>query len=288
MDPTGERTGHRARRPAAGARTLREALRRGGGALPEALWEADDGALLAALDERLPADRAARVVVELVRRAPERRPEAADAVCERVLTAGLYLDAVSGPWPADGGPPGDGGGRLRVRNAVLLYEGLVRPYAARGAAPELLARVLPRLWAARDGAGREAVRRIVGGGPPTGFGERGWKALFTGADHAAWTAGADHDHAGGPSASDRASESDHAAGADPVAGVVRVPYRPAVPPGAVPRHGGPDRPAPRRSPGGPRGDDGGWIDLQPGQLWVAALLTVIAVALVLIVVLATR
>ncbi|WP_078510290.1 hypothetical protein [Streptomyces himastatinicus] len=104
-------------------RTLREALRHGGDALPAALREADDGLLLSTLDAGLPADRATRVVVELVRRAPERGPRLADAVCEKVLIAHFYLDQ-----------PG-GSGRLRVRNALMLYEGLVRPYADRGARP---------------------------------------------------------------------------------------------------------------------------------------------------------
>ncbi|MGV9848401.1 hypothetical protein ACWDWU_06340 [Streptomyces sp. NPDC003442] len=166
-----------------GARMLREALRHGGDALSAALREADDGLLLSALDEGLPAERATRVVVELVRRAPERGPELADAVCEKVLLAQLYLDP---PHRAPGGAGGAGGPapdpdrRLRVRNALMLYEGLVRPYARRGAVPELMACVLPGLWTAGDGAGREVVRRIVGTRQSTGFGEKGWKALFGG------------------------------------------------------------------------------------------------------------
>ncbi|MFE2183382.1 hypothetical protein [Streptomyces sp. NPDC059455] len=163
-----------------GARMLREALRHGGDALPAALREADDGLLLSALDEGLPAERATRVVVELVRRAPERGPELADAVCEKVLLAQLYL---APPHRAPGGagaPAPDPDRRLRVRNALMLYEGLVRPYARRGAVPELMACVLPGLWTAGDGAGREVVRRIVGTRQSTGFGEKGWKALLGG------------------------------------------------------------------------------------------------------------
>ncbi|MEU9967255.1 hypothetical protein [Streptomyces malaysiensis] len=160
-----------------GARMLREALRDGGDALPAALREADDGLLLSALDEGLPAERATRVVVELVRRAPERGPELAAAVCEKVLLAQLYLDP---PHRVPGGSAADPGRRLRVRNALMLYEGLVRPYAGRGAIPELMACVLPGLWVAGDGAGREVVRRIVGTRQLTGFGEKGWKALFGG------------------------------------------------------------------------------------------------------------
>lgn len=97
-----------------GARMLREALRHGGDDLPAALRGADDGLLLSALDEGLPAERATRVVIELVRRAPERGPELADAVCEKVLLAQLYLDppprvqgGVDGP-AADPGPCGCG------------------------------------------------------------------------------------------------------------------------------------------------------------------------------------
>ncbi|QLH24629.1 hypothetical protein [Streptomyces sp. Rer75] len=217
-------------------RTLREALRHGGDALPAALREADDGLLLSALDAGLPADRATRVVVELVRRAPERGPRLADAVCEKVLIAHLYLDQ-----------PG-GSGRLRVRNALMLYEGLVRPYADRGAVPELMACVLPGLWAAGDGAGREVVRRIVTTRQVTGFGEKGWKALFGGLaeecrEHEACRERAEAVHRGTRRA-------------------VRWPAR-------------------RRGT-----EDGGRIDLQPGQLWVSALLGFLAVALVLIVILA--
>lgn len=217
-------------------RTLREALRHGGDALPAALREADDGLLLSALDAGLPADRATRVVVELVRRAPERGPRLADAVCEKVLIAHLYLDQ-----------PG-GSGRLRVRNALMLYEGLVRPYADRGAVPELMACVLPGLWAAGDGAGREVVRRIVATRQVTGFGEKGWKALF-----------------GGLAEECR----EHAECREREAAVSRGARRPA------------------RWPARRRGtEDGGRIDLQPGQLWVSALLGFLAVALVLIVILA--
>ncbi|MFF7652600.1 hypothetical protein ACFZCY_22755 [Streptomyces sp. NPDC007983] len=222
-------------------RALREALRHGGDALPAALREADDGLLLSALDAGLPADRATRVVVELVRRAPERGPRLADAVCEKVLIAHLYLDQ-----------PG-GGGRLRVRNALMLYEGLVRPYADRGAVPELMACVLPGLWAAGDGAGREVVRRIVATRQVTGFGEKGWKALFGGLAEEC------REHEG---CRERAE-------ADP-RGARRPARRPAT------------WPARRRGPE----DGGGRIDLQPGQLWVSALLGFLAVALVLIVILA--
>ncbi|GAA2322022.1 hypothetical protein [Streptomyces violaceusniger] len=163
-----------------GARMLREALRHGGDALSAALREADDGLLLSALDEGLPAERATRVVVELVRRAPERGPELADAICEKVLLAQLYLDPPHHAPGGAGGPAPDPDRRLRVRNALMLYEGLVRPYARRGAVPELMACVLPGLWTAGDGAGREVVRRIVGTRQSTGFGEKGWKALFGG------------------------------------------------------------------------------------------------------------
>ncbi|MEU0840973.1 hypothetical protein ABZ370_16075 [Streptomyces sp. NPDC005962] len=206
-------------------RTLHEALRHGGDALPAALREADDGLLLSALDAGLPADRATRVVVELVRRAPERGPRLADAVCEKVLIAHLYLDQ-----------PG-GTGRLRVRNALMLYEGLVRPYADRGAVPELMACVLPGLWAAGDGAGREVVRRIVATRQATGFGEKGWRALF-----------------GGLAEERREHEESRERRAQAV------------------RRGARSRSA--------------RIDLQPGQLWVSALLGFLAVALVLIVILA--
>lgn len=220
--------------PVAGARRLREVLRQGGEAFPAALREADDGLLLSALDDGMPADRATRVVVELVRRAPERGPELADAVCEKVLLARLYLDA---------GEPSGADDRLRVRNALMLYDGLVRPCAQRGGTPELLACVVPALWAARGGAGREVVRRIVDSRQPTGFGERAWKELFT-------------------SAAEECREHEAAA--------------------ATAARRGMRRRRPRR------GEDGGRIDLQPGQLWVSVLLGVISVALVLIVVLAAR
>ncbi|MFI0777142.1 hypothetical protein [Streptomyces sp. NPDC021212] len=222
-------------------RTLREALRHGGDALPAALREADDGLLLSALDAGLPADRATRVVVELVRRAPERGPRLADAVCEKVLVARLYLDQ-----------PG-GSGRLRVRNALMLYEGLVRPYADRGAVPELMACVLPGLWAAGDGAGREVVRRIATTRQVTGFGEKGWKALFGGLAEEC----REHEEC-----RERAEAVSRGAGRRPA----RWPVR---------RRGTEDG-----------GGDGGRIDLQPGQLWVSALLGFLAVALVLIVILA--
>ncbi|MBA6438652.1 MULTISPECIES: hypothetical protein [Streptomyces] len=185
----GHAHGHAHERPASagarrisvtGARMLREALRHGGDALSAALREADDGLLLSALDEGLPAERATRVVVELVRRAPERGPELADAVCEKVLLAQLYLDPPHRAPGGAGGPAPDPDRRLRVRNALMLYEGLVRPYARRGAVPELMACVLPGLWTAGDGMGREVVRRIVGTRQSTGFGEKGWKALFGG------------------------------------------------------------------------------------------------------------
>ncbi|WP_240529279.1 hypothetical protein [Streptomyces antioxidans] len=229
----------------AGARMLREALRHGGDALSAVLREADDGQLLSALDEGLPAERATRVVVELVRRAPERGPELADAVCEKVLLAQLYLDPphrAPGGVGAPGGPAPDPDRRLRVRNALMLYEGLVRPYARRGAVPELMACVLPGLWTAGDGAGREVVRRIVGTRQSTGFGEKGWKALF------------------GGMAEERREHQEAAARA-----ARRAAWR-------------------RRRRG--RAEDGNRIDLQPGQLWVSALLGFIAVALVLIVVIA--
>lgn len=225
--------------PAAGARRLREALRQGGEAFPAALREADDGLLLSALDGGMPADRATRVVVELVRRAPERGPELADAVCEKVLLARLYLETPEQSGHDD---------RLRVRNALMLYEGLVRPCAQRGGTPELLACVMPALWAARGGAGREVVRRIVDSRQPTGFGERAWKELFT-------------------SAAEECREREATAEAAARRGA---------------RHRWPLRRRPRR------GEDGGRIDLQPGQLWVSVLLGLISVALVLIVVLAAR
>jgi hypothetical protein len=170
-------------------------------------------------------------------------------VCEKVLLARLYLDA---------GEPSGADDRLRVRNALMLYDGLVRPCAQRGGTPELLACVVPALWAARGGAGREVVRRIVDSRQPTGFGERAWKELFTGA----------------------AEECrEHEAAAVAAAG------RGAR--GWWPRRRGPRRGMPRR--GMPRRDGhGGRIDLQPGQLWVSVLLGLISVALVLIVVLAAR
>ncbi|NUP39900.1 MAG: hypothetical protein HOY76_23560 [Streptomyces sp.] len=224
--------------PVAGARRLREVLRQGGEAFPAALREADDGLLLSALDDGMPADRATRVVVELVRRASERGPELADAVCEKVLLARLYLDA---------GEPSGADDRLRVRNALMLYDGLVRPCAQRGGTPELLACVVPALWAARGGAGREVVRRIVDSRQPTGFGERAWKELFT-------------------SAAEECREHEAAAATAARRGARRWWLS-------------------RRLR---RGEDGGRIDLQPGQLWVSVLLAVISVALVLIVVLAAR
>ncbi|GAA2341949.1 hypothetical protein [Streptomyces cuspidosporus] len=224
---------------AGGARQLREALRQGGEAFPVALREADDGLLLSALDEGMPAERATRVVVELVRRASERGPELADAVCEKVLLARLYLEA-----PASSGADD----RLRVRNALMLYDGLVRPCAERGGTPGLLACVVPALWAARGGAGREVVRRIVDSRQPTGFGERAWKELFT-------------------CAAEECREREDAAAAVARRGARRWWSR---------------RLRPRR------GGDGGRIELQPGQLWVSILLGLISVGLVLIVVLAAR
>ncbi|MEK8172805.1 hypothetical protein NKH77_38735 [Streptomyces sp. M19] len=90
----------------------------------EALREADDEALLSVLDERTDVERATRVVRELARRA-RRGPEPAVAVCERVLRARLYLD---GSDVSPYAPAGDRlGRRLRVRNAITLYEALVRP-----------------------------------------------------------------------------------------------------------------------------------------------------------------
>ncbi|MET7936083.1 hypothetical protein [Streptomyces sp. NPDC005322] len=226
-----------------GARTLHEALRHGGDGLSAALREADDGLLLSALDEGLPAERATRVVVELVRRAPERGPRLADAVCEKVLLAELYLDSPPPiPGAAGGSAQDPGARRLRVRNALMLYEGLVRPYAARGAVPELMVCVLPGLWAAGEGAGREVVRRVVETRQTTGFGEKGWKALFAGV-------------------AEECREREEAAS--------RAARREAR--GRWWRRGA---------------EDGGRIDLQPGQLWVSVLLGFIAVALVLIVVLA--
>lgn len=105
--------------------------------------------------------------------------------------------------------------RLRVRNALMLYEGLVRPYAQRGAVPELMACVLPGLWTAADGAGREVVRRIVGTRQMTGFGEKGWKALFGGVaeecrereEAAARAPGARHGDGGGAGSRTRAAGS---------------------------------------------------------------------------------
>ncbi|MBW8089370.1 hypothetical protein IGW14_15410 [Streptomyces hygroscopicus subsp. hygroscopicus] len=225
-----------------GARALREALRHGGDALPAALREADDGLLLSALDEGLPAERATRVVVELVRRAPGRGPELADAVCEKVLLAQLYLDPPPRVPDGEGGAAVDSGRRLRVRNALMLYEGLVRPYARRGAVPELMACVLPGLWTVGDGAGREVVRRIASTRQPTGFGEKGWKALFGGV-------------------AEECREYEEAAASAARREARRRWWRRGT-------------------------DDGGRLDLQPGQLWVSLLLGFIAVALVLIVVLA--
>ncbi|EFL22673.1 hypothetical protein SSOG_02387 [Streptomyces himastatinicus ATCC 53653] len=111
-----------------------------------------------------------------------------------------------------------------------------------------MACVLPGLWAAGAGAGREVVRRIVATRQVTGFGEKGWKALF-----------------GGLAEECR----EHEECRERVEAVSRGARRPV------------------RWPARRRGtEDGGRIDLQPGQLWVSALLGFLAVALVLIVILA--
>ncbi|KUJ68722.1 hypothetical protein ACZ90_17785 [Streptomyces albus subsp. albus] len=218
---------------------------------------ADDEVLLRLLADGLAAGPATRVVDELVRRAGYRRPETAEAVCREVLQALLYLDTGGSadrprkpPTPSrppQEAPPGEW--EVRIRNAVALYEGLVRPHTARGRTTELLAVALPRLWNAPGGAGREVVRRILEAPGPAGFGEPGWRALFLSAVPEAATA--------------------------------------RRPPGAG-RHGpGAGRDRSRWSHrSGSRGGDSGRLELRPGQLWVSTLLGLIAVALVMIVVLA--
>ncbi|MBH5337443.1 hypothetical protein IHE55_22840 [Streptomyces pactum] len=161
---------------------------------------------------------------------------------------------VAGPAdPARPWPPEDS----RIRDAVALYEGLVRPYAERGRTPELLATALPRLWNLPGGAGREVVVRIVDSPGPAGFGEPGWRALFLNlAAPGPWA----------PSAWD---------------------------PGPWHRERDlPGRPSGQREPGGraPYGAvrfrTAGRPEPRPGQLWVTALLAVIVTAVALIVVLA--
>lgn len=309
VDPAGP-----AAPPATGARPrsrptseeVRQALRTGADAARAVLAEADDTVLLRVLDAGAPQDaltgrQVRRVIDELVSRAGRRRPETADAVCREVLRSLLYLDRPAASV-SDGGGGGAGdpdaerprpaAGRTdtaaerpadsaRIRDAITLYEGLVRPYAERGRTPELLAAVLPRLWNLPGGAGREVVVRIVDGPGPAGFGESGWRALFlnvaapgpwapTAWDPGPWAPTAGDSGRWAPSPGDR--------------GPWRQGREPAGPP---------DRAAsglPRRfrtaRHGRPRSTAGEGPGLRPGQLWVTGLLVVIAVALALIVVLA--
>ncbi|MFH8366621.1 hypothetical protein [Streptomyces sp. NPDC018031] len=270
-------------RPRSAPEVVREALLSSADAARAVLAGADDGVLLGVLagsgpDDGLSARRLTRVVDELVSRAGRRRPETADAVCREVLRSLLYVgrpDAPAGRGARSGGPRHPGTGReapahgpgeddTRIRNAVVLYEGLVRPYADRGRTPELLAAALPRLWNLPGGAGREVVVRIVDGPGPAGFGESGWRALFLNVA------------APGPWAPSSWDPGPWPRGTAPAGWPERGALRP------------PDRSrAVRATRGGvPGSADNGRVELQPGQLWVTGLLGVIAVALVLIMVLA--
>ncbi|MFH8410813.1 hypothetical protein ACH4FX_39480 [Streptomyces sp. NPDC018019] len=158
------------------AEVLLTALHRDGEDAARYLHSSSDDVLLEVLEGGLPAAQADRVAHALIDRAPRRTAPDAHAVCERLLLARLFL----GPWSGhrDEDPVTGPDGRMRVRTAVLLYDELVRPYGEQGSVPGLLQRVLPDLWDGHDGRGRAVLRHLLEDGRPTGFGDKGWKALF--------------------------------------------------------------------------------------------------------------
>ncbi|WP_050515000.1 hypothetical protein [Streptomyces rimosus] len=228
------------------AEVLRRALHQNGDDAARYLHNSTDEVLLEVLEGALPAaqaDRAARVLAD---RAPHRTVHDARAVCERLLLAHLFLGPGGGYRDED--PVTGPDGRMRVRTAVLLYDELVRPYAEQGSAPGLLPRVLAELWHGHGGRGRAVLRQLLDDGRPTGFGDKGWKALFD-------------------TATRTTAPQETAPAPRPAARGFRLPGR---------------RSRDTRPPDDPYGRE----DDTAGRLWVTALLMLIAVAVILIAVIA--
>ncbi|MFI9226900.1 hypothetical protein [Streptomyces rimosus] len=230
------------------ADVLRRALHQNGDDAARYLHNSTDDVLLEVLEDGLPAaqaDRAARVLVD---RAPHRPATGIRVVCERLLLAHLFLGPGGGHRDED--PVTGPDGRMRVRTAVLLYDELVRPYTEQGSAPGLLPRFLPELWHGHGGRGRAVLRQLLDDGRPTGFGDKGWKALF---DTATRTA------------------------AQPE----REETRPARPPARGTGRGF-RLPARRSRDTRPPDDPYGGTDDTAGRLWLMALLILIVVPVILI------
>ncbi|MFH8343978.1 hypothetical protein [Streptomyces sp. NPDC018045] len=238
---------------------LRQALH--GNGAEDYLADSADSVLLEVLGSGLPAEQADRVARVLIARAPHRTAADALEVCGRVLRAQLFLDPYGGRRDDD--PVTGPDGRERVRTAVRLYDGLVRPHSEQGSVPGLLRQILPDLWHGHHGQGREVLGHLLADGRPTGFGDQGWRALFeavtrTAAASATMTAPPGHE--------------------EQPRGVRRFAGR------AVGR--GLRLPARRPRPGRPPDDAPDRTEATAGRIWVGALLMVIAVAVTLIAVIA--
>ncbi|MFK8849781.1 hypothetical protein [Streptomyces sp. Ac-502] len=153
---------------------------------------------------------------------------------------------------------------------MRLYDGLVRPYGDQGQAPGLLRQVLPDLWHGDHGLGREMLAHLLDDGRPTGFGEQGWRALFEAATHTGTTM---------PAAAPVREE--------PGRGARRFAARRSAGRGLrsrVPRFRGGR--APDGDPDPDPDPDRDRDEAPAGQIWVGALLMVVAVAVIMIAVLA--
>ncbi|MFF3274779.1 hypothetical protein ACFYWU_28200 [Streptomyces chrestomyceticus] len=262
------------------AQVLDGVLRRDGTEAGEYLANSSDRVLLEVLGGGLPAQQADRVARVLILRAPHRSAADAQELGERVLRARLFLGPFGdrrAEYPL-AGPDGQG----RVHTAVRLYDGLVRPYGDQGELPGLLRQVLPDLWHGDRGLGREVLGLLLDDGRPTGFGEQGWRALFGAVTHT----GPSHtgpSHTGPP----------HTGPATMAAAPVREEPRRGVR-GFAGRSGG--RGLRSYVPGfrGGRAPDGvrdperdrDREAAPAGQIWVGALLMVVAVAMIMIAVIA--
>ncbi|MFI2238438.1 hypothetical protein [Streptomyces chrestomyceticus] len=265
------------------AQVLDGVLRRDGTEAGECLANSSDRVLLEVLGGGLPAQQADRVARVLILRAPHRSAAEAQEVGERLLQARLFLGPYGdrrAEYPVTG--PDDQG---RVHTAVRLYDGLVRPYGDQGELPGLLRQVLPDLWHGDRGLGREVLGHLLDDGRPTGFGEQGWRALFGAATHSGPPyAGPPHTGTTTMAAAPVREEPRRGVRgfAGRSAGRGLRSYVPGFRGGRTPdgiRDPDPDR-------GQDRGQDRGRVEAPAGQIWVGALLMVVAVAVIMIAVIA--